>query len=118
MNDKRQPEAPELIPHLKTIAIGAACVVLIGLASGAGFLYHATQPASDDTRTVVIEVKPGMSVNQVSQALVKNNLIASPRAFRFLSWITGKQGQVQVGEYELSPALSPWEIPPPQLPAL
>lgn len=111
MNNKQPPQVLELIPPPKTIAIAiSAFVVLIGLVSGAGFLYHATQPAGDDTRTVVIDVKPGMSVNLVSQALVKNNLIASPRAFRFLSWITGKQGQVQVGEYELSPTLSPWEI--------
>ena len=90
MNNKQSPPVLELIPPPKTIAIAiSAFIVLIGLVSGAGFLYHATQPAGDDTRTVVIEVTPGMSVNQVSQALVKNNLIASPRAFRFLSWITG-----------------------------
>ena len=111
MDNQQQPEVPELIPSPKTIAFAvSAFVVLICLALGAGFLFYASQPLSDDTRTAVIDVKPGMSVNQVSQTLVKNNLIASPRAFRFLSWITGKQGQIQVGEYELSPALSPWGI--------
>lgn len=111
MKEKNKPEVPALLTLPRIVAISfSALVILTCLVLGSRFLFYASQPASDDHRTVLIEVKPGMSVNQVSQALYENKLVTSSRTFRFLSWITGKQGQLHIGEYELSPSLSPWEI--------
>ncbi len=79
--------------------------VVLGL-----FYYQASQPASDSTQTTVFEVQPGMTLKQVAQELSGQGLIRSPSAFQAIAYIQDKQTQVMVGEFSLSPSMSPSQI--------
>ena len=95
----------------KIIALAATGLALVIVIFVSGlFALDAFLPVSDDTRKIIIEVEPGMTLQQVTQRLAKNRLLKSPRAFLALAWLKGKESQIQVGEFELSPSLSVREI--------
>ncbi len=85
-------------------ATGLALAIII-IVSGIFFM-DALLPVSNDPRKIIIEITPGMTLQQVTERLAKNRLLNSPRAFRALAWLKGKESQIQVGEFELSPSLA------------
>ena len=74
------------------------------------FYYQGSRPASDDNRTTIFEVHPGMTLKQVAVELSSLGLILSPSAFQAIAYIQDKETQVMAGEYSLSPAMLPTEI--------
>ncbi|MBC8286605.1 MAG: endolytic transglycosylase MltG [Nitrospinae bacterium] len=74
------------------------------------FYYQGTRPASEDIRTTIFEVQPGMTLKQVALELSSQGLIRSPSAFQAIAYIQDKETQVKVGEFSLSPSMLPAEI--------
>lgn len=74
------------------------------------FYYQGSSPASDDDRTTIFEVHPGMTLKQVAVELSNLGLVRSPSAFQAIAYIQDKETQVMVGEYSLSPSMLPTEI--------
>jgi UPF0755 protein len=74
------------------------------------FYYQGSRPASDDSRTTIFEVQPGMTLKQVALELSRLGLIRSPSAFQAIAYIKDKETQVMVGEFSLSPSMLPTEI--------
>lgn len=104
MENNQKPEALR-----KIAAIAGAALILVTSISCIFFIY-ASLPASDDDRKIIVEIKPGMNLKQVTQELARHQLLNSPMTFRILTRLIGKQGHIQVGEYELSPSLTTGEI--------
>ena len=77
----------------------------------AGLLFFkASLPMSDNTQSQVFEVKSGMTLKQVSQELLGQNLIRSANAFQAIALIQDKEKLIKVGEYYISPSMSVAEI--------
>ena len=74
------------------------------------FYYQGTRPASQDSRSITFEVKPGMTLKQVTLELFNQRLILSPSAFQAIAYIQDKEKQIMVGEFSLSPSMLPTEI--------
>jgi UPF0755 protein len=74
------------------------------------FYYQGTRPASQDSRSITFEVKPGMTLKQVALELFNQGLIHSPSAFQAIAYIQDKEKQIMVGEFSLSPSMLPTEI--------
>lgn len=74
------------------------------------FYYQGSRPASEDNRTTIFEVQPGMTLKQVALELSSLGLIRSPSAFQAIAYIQDKETQVMVGEFSLSPSMLPAEI--------
>ncbi|GIT64848.1 MAG: hypothetical protein Ct9H300mP23_04750 [Nitrospinota bacterium] len=77
----------------------------------AGLLFFkASLPMSDNTQSQVFEVKSGMTLKQVSQELLGQNLIRSANAFQAIALIQDKEKLIKVGEYYISPSMPAAEI--------
>ena len=58
----------------------------------------------------VVEIKPGMTLRQVSNFLADKKLLDEPSAFVLYTYFQGKQNRIQAGEYRFSPSMPPWKI--------
>ena len=77
----------------------------------AGLLFFkASLPMSDNNQSQVFEVKSGMTLKQVSQELLGQNLIRSANAFQAIALIQDKEKLIKVGEYYISPSMPAAEI--------
>lgn len=74
------------------------------------FYYQGSRPASEDSRAIIFEIQPGMTLKQVAHELSNKGLIRSPSAFQAIAYIQDKQTHVMVGEFSLSPSMLPAEI--------
>ena len=84
-------------------------LAIILIASGLLF-FKASLPMSDNTQSQVFEVKSGMTLKQVSQELLGQNLIRSANAFQAIALIQDKEKLIKVGEYYISPSMPAAEI--------
>ena len=83
----------------------AIILIVVGL-----FFFKASSPMSDNTQSQVFEIRSGMTLKQVSQELVRQNLIRSANAFQVIALIQDKEKLIKVGEYYISPSMLPAEI--------
>ena len=74
------------------------------------FYYQGTRSASQDGKSITFKVKPGMTLKQVAHELFIEGIILSPRVFQAIAYIQDKETQIMVGEFSLSPTMSPKEI--------
>jgi UPF0755 protein len=93
-------------------AIAAALVViaLIGVSAVAVGLRWALQPALASAPSAIFDVQPGASLGEVARELEARGLIRNAIALKVLARYRKLDGALQVGEYEVSAALSPDEI--------
>ena len=111
MNEIPKPNPLRDFFASKIIAIAITALTLISIVIFAVFYFiYACLPVSSEYKAIIVEIQPGMNLKQVTQELAQNNLLNSPRAFRLLTWLEGKENQIQVGEFELSPSLASGEI--------
>jgi len=97
--------------QIKKIVLGSvAGLLVISWTCGVIFYYSATHPFSEDFDSVSVEITPGMTLNKISTLLKDRKLIGNSLSFRLLAYLQKKQGQIQVGEYELSPSMTPKDI--------
>jgi len=96
---------------IKKIALGSfAGSIIISWICGANFYFTATHPLSKKFNPVSVEITPGMTLNNISNLLKDRNLIGNSLSFQLLAYLQKKQGQIQVGEFELSPSMTPKDI--------
>ncbi len=96
---------------LKKIILGSfAGLFIIAWIFGVIFYYTATHPLSEKVNLVSVEITPGMTLNKTSALLKDRELIGNSLFFQLLTHLQKKQGHIQVGEYELSPSMTPKEI--------
>lgn len=96
---------------IKKITLGSvAGLLVISWISGAIFYYTATHPFADNNNSVNVEITPGMTLNKISTLLEESKLIGNSLSFQLLAYLQKKQGQIQVGEYKLSPSMTPVDI--------
>jgi UPF0755 protein len=79
---------------------------------GGVFYYKATHPLvkENNQAAVSVEIKSGMTLNKISSLLEDRDLIGNSLVFQMLAYLQEKQGQIQIGEYELSPSMTPMDI--------
>ena len=95
----------------KKLALGSfATLLILFWVCGGIFYYLATQSFSESQQTQTVDISQGMTLRQISNYLEDQYLIRNAISFQLLAHLQKKQGQIQVGEYELSPAMAPKEI--------
>jgi UPF0755 protein len=75
-----------------------------------GSLFYFATRAPGGSSPVIVEVAPGSGLKQVASRLAEQGLIKSTRAFQALAYLKRVQNQIQVGEFELTPAMSAGEV--------
>ncbi|MEI6845941.1 MAG: endolytic transglycosylase MltG, partial [Candidatus Firestonebacteria bacterium] len=98
--EKTIKEKDTILHYLSTKNIIIAAIVFLLLLP---FL-----PAGFTTKTKYLDVPKGYSASKISSLLKKESLIRSQIAFRALFYLRG--GRMKAGEYEISPAMLPWNI--------
>ena len=94
---------------MRFILAGVVCILLLG-AWGVRQIDNMLQPAADHPAPALFQVEAGDSMNGVARRLEERGILRSARATRWLARIEGLDGQLQVGEYELSPDQTPQSI--------
>ncbi|MCH7623108.1 MAG: endolytic transglycosylase MltG [Nitrospinae bacterium] len=94
----------------KFALVSVAGSIVISWIYGAIFYYTATHPLSEKFNPVRVEITPGMTLNKISNLLKDRDLIGNSLSFQLLAYLQKKQGQIQAGEYELSPSMTPKDI--------
>lgn len=64
-----------------------------------------TLPISGSKESVYLTIPKGKSASWIGEKLYKENLIKSPLAFKFYVQFFGKQGNINAGEFKLSPSM-------------
>ena len=86
-----------------------AAVGLAGVAV-AGALFHLTSPVDPSAPSRTFVVVPGSTLGQVARALEDEGVVRSHRVITTLGRYRDLDRHLRAGEYELSPAMSPFEI--------
>ncbi|MCB0318475.1 MAG: endolytic transglycosylase MltG, partial [Bdellovibrionales bacterium] len=63
-----------------------------------------------NTKTVLVEIAPGMSFKDISSLLAMQQLIRAPWSLEIIARIKKTDKKISAGEYELSPSMTPLEI--------
>ena len=91
-----------------------ALILALGfLAIGSGAVYgfiFVTTAAGDSSDTILFDVPPGSSFSKVSYQLHKEGIIRDARLFSLYARLTGSATSLHVGEYKLSPDMTPREV--------
>jgi UPF0755 protein len=90
------------------ILIGFVVVGVLGVAGLS--LQFISSGASSSAEKEVFEVTPGASFARVASELEQRGFVTSAFKFKIYAKLTGKTGQIRVGEYELSKQMSPNQI--------
>lgn len=96
----------------KLFLFSFAGFILVSWLVGVIFYNAVTQPLSkkNNLASISLDITPGMTLNEISTLLEERKLIGSFLSFRLLALLQKKEGQIQVGEYELSASMTPKEI--------
>ena len=88
-----------VVAALVLIAVTAAALVATLLA-----------PRADEAAEVLFEVKKGESLRAIASRLEQQGLVRDARATTLWARLRGQAGELHIGQYWLSPAMSPGEI--------
>lgn len=91
------------------LAVVGSLIVLMGLAVG-WFFYQLTPVSPADKSSLAIDIKSGMTQQQIAQSLEAKQLIRSQLAFGIYLRASGLQGSLRAGQHQLSPSLSSQQI--------
>jgi len=94
----------------KILLVSFAALFVTSWILGGIFYYTSIHPLSAKYHSVSLEITPGMTLNKISNLLEDRNLVGNSLSFQLLAYLQEKQGQIQVGEYELSPSMTPIDI--------
>lgn len=95
---------------MKRVLIIISALFLAGAIVGIGTVFYIfNSPLSQDPTERVFEVKPG-SLSATAKRLQQEGFIRSDLEFRMFARFSGFDGKVRVGEYMLSPSMTPTKI--------
>lgn len=95
--------------HFWMKIIGAMLLLAVTMVSVVGYLWYAGQlsPVTDDTsKHVNLLIESGTSTNQIAEKLQSEHVIRSSIAFMIYVKLTGSEGKIKAGTYNLQPSLS------------
>ncbi len=93
------------------LALAIVAVVLVLTATGIMLRAWAQLNTPLTLRSsVTFEIPTGASLASISDDLADNGWLENPRLFNLWSRISGRAGQLQAGEYELQPSVTPVEL--------
>ncbi|MBY0470190.1 endolytic transglycosylase MltG [bacterium] len=88
--------------------------LLACLAGGLYFAYYALMPAKvgldRPEDNIIILVKKGQSGREIATFLASKNIVSSGRKFLMIGKFLGKENSIRVGEYQVSPTMTPMKI--------
>lgn len=91
--------------------IVSTLVLLFGMGYGLNFLFFSYSPLNPKIKEVsFIEIVPGMGRQRLLKQLREQGVIQEEKKFILLGRLLGAWSQVKVGEYQVSPALSPLQV--------
>lgn len=96
--------------HFRKIAISFAVVCLLLFVSVAFIFYLKSRPLGDGKVSVEFTVRSGWGSILVTNKMHSQKLVRSPRVFRYLLFLTGKQHKIKKGIYELNDSMSAMKI--------
>lgn len=82
-------------------------IIVILIFSGFIFVREGNMPVNKSDKTsVIFLIKPGENLNQITNNLVKNNLIRNKISFYLVVKKLGIERKIQAGDFRLSPSMS------------
>jgi len=84
--------------------IAATVILLLGVAVWAVFFASATDKEAG--KPVQVEVVPGASTAEIARTLARSGVIENANSFRLTARLTGADGRLKVGVYDLKTGLS------------
>ena len=89
----------------------AALLLVLAMAGALALGRAALEPVAPGSfQTSIFAIAPGEPVGRVAARLKRDGLLKSALAFRVLARWRGLESALQIGEFELSPALTPEEL--------
>ncbi len=99
----------KIIKNKKILAIGGGLIILI-LIFLFVFLYQLNTPLSKNVKETIFIIKEGEGLGEIAKNLRKEGLINNKLVFFYYVWLKGKTGNLQAGNYNLSPSMTISEI--------
>lgn len=90
------------------VTAGIFFIFFLSILTGMGIYY--SYPASETGEDLVVTVKNGMSLREISSHLSEKGLIRSKFAFMALARLKGHDRRIKSGEYLLNPSMPPARI--------
>jgi len=93
--------------------IGIPLFIVIGIASGLFFelkLFASTPADKSASAPVIINVRPGQTLNTTADILSRENLIKNTRKFVLVARFKGYDKRLKAGEYLLSASMTPLQL--------
>ena len=90
------------------IALGALLVLFTSIAGY--YFYYINTPANKKGTEITFVVQKGDGVRKVSMNLEKDKIISQDLTFMIYLKLSGLSGNIQAGDYRLSPAMSPLTV--------
>jgi peptidoglycan lytic transglycosylase G len=97
----------------RLLALALVLVLVAGLAVGGFFVFKSwllARRAAPDGPAKVVEIPKGSGLSRSAEVLAKAGVVDRPRLLVLAGLMTKKDGPIQAGEYELSPAMSAAQI--------
>lgn len=94
----------------RLFAAFSGILIIIAAFFSYSFYNSAKTPFSLQGSRIVIEIKKGTNLKNITSLLHQKSLIKDPWTFSFLAKIMGNVRNLKAGEYWLSPTMSPVEI--------
>jgi len=85
----------------KQFTIAVAVVFLFVFTTSGWFLFTSTVPGGNEKEHLV-QIKPGMTFNQIVNYLLENNVISSELSFEISAHILGVQDELKAGKYRIT----------------
>ena len=85
-------------------------VLILALAAGIVWFYINVQPASNNTDFKSFLISKGSSASQIGTKLESSGFIKSALAFKIYLQFTGRAGEIQTGEFRLTPSFSLFQL--------
>jgi UPF0755 protein len=100
------------MPPMKRVIFPAIILFAILVVAIGGYFWwiRASAPVSGDLKEVSVVIPRGRSAGEIGQILYDEGLVKNPLAFKFYIQLTGNSGNLQAGEFLLSPSYNLAEI--------
>ena len=110
LSQSRTGRRDALFVALKVSAFSLAAVLVIMMALALWILFFRAPDRAKPGKSIQIEVRAGSSTAQIARELSDAGVIGNANAFRIRARLTGADGQMKVGVYDLTTGLSDKDV--------
>ena len=97
-------------PGPRTFVIGAALLLVVGLAAVFGMLGSTAPVDANNEEMVLVQIAQGENANQITAKLKEAGVIDNELAFKYYLKTHDASGKLRAGSYRLSPAMTTDQI--------